>query len=91
MQKWVLTYLLNWLLGKAQELFSFLYAEWKKRKEAKEIKDKNESQADKVQAIADEIQRLVNAGLPVPQTLKDQLLHESRNLSDGTFDADRHK
>lgn len=83
MYKWVLTYLLNWLLGKSQELFSYLYAKWKAHKEAKERQEVNDSQADKVQKIADEIKRLMDQGLEVPQTLKDELIYESRKLSTG--------
>lgn len=89
MGSWALKVGLNWAWGKISGLFLWLYENFKAKKEYKKIKEQNSEQAKKVESAADEIKKLLAAGQPVPEELKEKLREESRRLIDGAFDPDR--
>lgn len=84
MPAWLLSGLLspvvNYLLSKVDlgvgSLYKFLKAYFK----MKDVVEKNNAQAKVIQDIADEITQLKKQGLPVPEELRQRLLHESAKL-----------
>jgi Txe/YoeB family toxin of Txe-Axe toxin-antitoxin module len=84
MQKVLITVFLNWLYGKAAELFLYLKRLYERKKEYEKIEEGNDKQARTVQELADQIRELIKAGQPVPEELKEQLREASRRLADGS-------
>lgn len=91
LNKAIVKLVLDWLWGKASELISMAVEYFKKKSAYKEIDKENKDQASKVTSASDEVKRLVEAGLPVPEELKEKMREESRRLVDGTFDPNRDK
>lgn len=79
----LLTPIINWLLSWVERGFSalvhFLTFRWKMG----EIVDKDQKQADKVEAIRAKIIELKKKGLPVPPELDQELIRESRKIDIG--------
>lgn len=82
---------LDWLYGKTVELFSFLIGKIKDHFKYKDIIEKNTEQADRIDAIRNEIINLIKNGRPVPASLKERLRDESRRLADGSNITDGNK
>ena len=76
-KKVLVEFLWDKLMAGVQKLSDWI-AEYKKRKE---IVSDNDKQAMVVEAIADEIKKLLKAGQPVPPELYEKLKVESRKLS----------
>ena len=80
---------LEWVYGKVVDLFSFISNQIKFWLEANKISKENERLADAVQTTADEIRKLIEAGQPVPDALREKLREESRNLIHGRTNTPR--
>lgn len=65
---------------------TWIYDFFKTKKEREVLEEKNLTQAQKVEAISEEVKKLLREGKEVPQELKDKLREESRILVNGTFD-----
>lgn len=76
-KKVLVEFLWDKLMAGVQKLSDWI-TEYKKRKE---IVEDNDKQAMVVEAIADEIKKLLKAGQPVPPELYEKLKVESRKLS----------
>jgi hypothetical protein len=72
--------ILEFLWQKGQMLLDLLFKWIEEYKKRKEIVKENDKQAAIVEAIAEEIKKLINAGQPVPPELYEKLQVESRKL-----------
>lgn len=91
MPKWVLTVLLNWVWGKASDLFAWYMKKRKLDEENKALIDANAKQAQKVKLLAEKIRFMIERGEVVPEELKEQLREESRLLIHGPTSPDGSK
>ena len=91
MPKWVLTVLLNWVWGKASDLFAWYMKKRKLDEENKALVDANAKQAMKVKMLAEEIRLMIQRGEVVPELMKERLREESRLLIHGPTDPNGSK
>lgn len=81
--KFIIGFFLEKLWGLLSQGVSTLIAWLKNRKEEHAIEEKNDDQAAIVQALADEIKKLTEAGQPIPADLLKRFRDESIKLRDG--------
>ena len=91
MPKWVITLLLNWVWGKASDLFAWYMKKRKSDEQSQAIIDANKSQAEKVKMLAEEIRFMIEQGQEVPEFMKERLREESRLLIHGPTSVDGSK
>jgi cell shape-determining protein MreC len=88
--QFILNIILNWVWGKASDLFAILFKKIKEYKESKDTKQKDEAQAEKVEQVRQKIISLINEGKPVPEELQNELRIETERLISGTYNSDIH-
>lgn len=80
MGAWLTRILSTVFISWGKSLVTFLVGLATKYWEYLQLKKINRSQAEKVQKLADEIKKLHEAGLPIPESLKEELRRESSKL-----------
>ena len=80
MQTWLTKLLTGIIVTWGRDLVGFLVGLFSKYMFKKKTEEINDSQADRVQKLANEIRQLEKEGKPVPQELKDAYENESARL-----------
>jgi hypothetical protein len=79
----IVTPLISYLGGKLGQGLAWSYRWWAEYAHRKSIYDKSSKQAELVESIAEEIQKLVAEGKPVPKELEKRLIDESSKINIG--------
>lgn len=80
MQAWLAEFLTKWVWGLFSKGVKAIKDWWDTRQSYIKIGEDNQKMAESVESISEEIKKLIKAGQPVPQELKDKLREEARKL-----------